>query len=170
MASVPVRPCCTVTASTAVHCRVCGEGGGGGRAVPICSHHSAGTYPPCPNTGQVLVQRAKVRKHGVAMFGQPRVTRRPHVVHDYKRVFNRPAYTAEYTCIWNYTYTNTSTPMLTLPAACTKLQTTFSIGLKPQKKTFQKKAQKCGNTGSPCLDKPMLGRGGGDCLLRPHTS
>ena len=32
--------------------------------------------PPCPNTGQVLVQGAKVRKHGVAVFGQARVAAR----------------------------------------------------------------------------------------------
>ena len=30
--------------------------------------------PPCANTGQVLVQGAKVRKHGVAVFGKARVT------------------------------------------------------------------------------------------------
>ena len=28
--------------------------------------------PGCPNTGQILVQGAKVRKHGVAVFGQAR--------------------------------------------------------------------------------------------------
>ena len=32
--------------------------------------------PPCPTTGQVLVQGAKVRKHGVPVFGQARVTAR----------------------------------------------------------------------------------------------
>ena len=30
--------------------------------------------PPRPNMGQVLVQGAKVREHGVAVFGQARVT------------------------------------------------------------------------------------------------
>ena len=29
--------------------------------------------PPCPKTCQVLVQAAKVRKHGVVVFGQARV-------------------------------------------------------------------------------------------------
>ena len=56
---------------------------------------------------------------------------------------------------WNYTYTNTLTPTVILPAAWTELQTTFSIGLEPQNGWFQKKAQKCGNTGSTCLEKPV---------------
>ena len=32
--------------------------------------------PPCPNTGQVLVQGAKVRKHRVGVFGQAHSTAR----------------------------------------------------------------------------------------------
>ena len=39
----------------------------------------------------------------------------------------------------HYTYTNTLPPTWTLPAACTQLQTTFSIGSEPQKLWFQKK-------------------------------
>ena len=124
-----------------------------------------------------LVQGAKVRKHGFAVFGQARVTAR-HVprntccrhkptlpLHDCKRVSNTPAYTPEHKSTWNYSYTNTA-PVLTLPAACTEPQTTFSVGLEPQKKQtmVQKKAQKCGNTGSPCLDK-----GQGTLFIRSQT-
>ena len=36
----------------------------------------------------------------------------------YKRVVNRPAYTLEHKRTLNYTYANTLTPILTLPAAC----------------------------------------------------
>ena len=32
---------------------------------------------------------------------------------------------------------------------------------------FWFRGQKCGNTGSPCLDKPVLGRGGGGVMLAP---
>ena len=39
-----------------------------------------------------------------------------------------------------------------LPAACTKLQTTLSIGLEAQKRWFPKKPQK---SGLQCLDKPV---------------
>ena len=68
---------------------------------------------------------------------------------------NRAAYTPEHKSTWKYSDTNTLTPTLTLSAADTKLQTTtFSIGLGPQK------TQKCGNTGSPCSDQPVLGQGG----------
>jgi hypothetical protein len=41
-----------------------------------CQGATTDTYRPCPNTGQVLVQGAKVRKHRVSMFGQARVTAR----------------------------------------------------------------------------------------------
>ena len=95
--------------------------------------------PPCPNTGQVLLQGAKVRKQGVAVFGQARVTmqrgpgnscyrHKPTLpLHDYKRVSNRPAYRPEHNTTWNYSNTNTLPPIL----SCTKLPTTFSIGLGP---------------------------------------
>ena len=122
--------------------------------------------PPCPNTGQVLVQGAKVRKHTGSpcldkpvlprstfahnvngpltscrgsqnLSGHKLIVRVPlvcdrqpgsekRIVHDNKRVSNRLAYTPEHKSTWYYNYTNTLTPMLTLPAACTKLQTTFS--------------------------------------------
>ena len=43
--------------------------GGGGEGVQDTQH----IYPPrCPNTGQVLVQVAKARKHGIPVFGQAR--------------------------------------------------------------------------------------------------
>ena len=116
-----------------------------------------------------------MRKH--AVFGQARVTVQ-HVpwntccrheptlpLHDYKRMSNTPARTPEHKSTWNYTYTNTLTLIRTLPAARPKLQTTFSIGLEPQKQWFQKKVQRCGNTESPCLDKPELARGAGGTTL-----
>ena len=68
------------------------------------------SYPPgtpCPNTGQVLVQEAKARRHRVAVFGQARVTARDaprntccrHAptlpLHDYKRGSTRSAYTPD---------------------------------------------------------------------------
>ena len=55
-----------------------------------------------PNTGQVLVQGARARKHGVAVVGKPRVTARhapqntcwrhkpPLPLHDYKRGVEQP--------------------------------------------------------------------------------
>ena len=41
-------------------------------------------------------------------------------LHDYQRVSNRPASTPEHKSTWNCSYTNTLTPVFTLPAACTK--------------------------------------------------
>ena len=76
---------------------------------------------------------------------------------------NSPAYTREPNSTWNYSYTNTLTPMLTHCAARTKLYTTFSwIGT--AKMMVPKTAQKCRNKGSPCLDKPVLRGGGGGAL------
>ena len=43
------------------------------------------------------------------------------IVHDYERVSNRPAYTPEYKSTWNYSCSHTLSPILTLPASCTKL-------------------------------------------------
>ena len=60
-----------------------------------------------------------------------------------------------------------SPPISTGPAACTKPQTTFSIGLEPQKRWFQQTTQECENTGSACLDKPVLGQGGGGFGMTP---
>ena len=92
-----------------------------------------------------------MRKHGVAEFGHARATAR-HVrgntccrhrpalpLHDYKRVSDRPAYHPEPKSTGKYTHANTLTPILTLPEACTKLQTTCSIRLEPQIRWFQKR-------------------------------
>ena len=75
---------------------------------------------------------------------------------------NRLAHIPGRRSTWNHSHANTLLPILTLPAAYTKLQPTFSFGLEP-KKMVPKKTQKCGNTGSPCLDKPVSGQrvGGG---------
>ena len=42
----------------------------------VALHCTMYPCPPRPNMGQVLVQGAKMRKHGVAVFGQARVTAR----------------------------------------------------------------------------------------------
>ena len=68
--------------STWVPCRGRGGGGGGAggaacRSLPpiVAVGLSHFQSPPLrPNTGQVLLQEAKVRKHGVAVFGQAHVT------------------------------------------------------------------------------------------------
>ena len=62
----------------------------------------------------------------------------PPTLCDYKRVSNTPADTPEHKSTWNHSYTNTLAPAWTLPAACTNLQTTFSISLELQKQWFQK--------------------------------
>ena len=59
---------------------------------------------------------------------------------------------------WNNSYINTLPSMLTLPAACTRLQTTFSIELEPQKQWFLKRPKSAKTRGrrvwtSPCSDK-----------------
>ena len=60
----------------------------------------------------------------------PRNTcRHPSPFNDYKRGSNSPAPPPEHKSTWKYSYTNTLTPILILPAACPKLQTTFRIGL-----------------------------------------
>ena len=60
--------------------------------------------PHCPNMGQVLVQQGKVRK-------------------DPQMSVSRPAYPPAHKSTCNCGCTNTLTPVLTLPAACTKLET-----------------------------------------------
>ena len=88
---------------------------------------------------------------------------------------NRPEYTSENKSTWNDSDTNTLTPILTLPAACTQRQTHSLLGWN-RKKDGSKKTRKCRNTGSLCLDKPVLGQGGGGVLpwhgswpaSRPH--
>ena len=139
--------------------------GGGGSEV---TGQRISAHPPsCPNTGQVLVQGAKVRKHGVAVCGQACVAARyaPWItccrqkpslpLHDYKRVSNRPTYTPEHKSTWNHTYTNTLIPILTLPAACTKLQTTFSVGLEPQKRWIHKKPKSAETWGRHVWTSPF---------------
>ena len=79
-----------------------------------------------------------------------------------KGVQQRPPYTPEHNSTWNYSCTNTLTPMLTLSAACPKLHTTFPIGLETQKRY---------KTRLLCLDKPVLrqrGGGGYSCAQMHH--
>ena len=114
-----------------------------------------------------------MRKHGVAVFGQARATARrvprstqadPTPLHDYKRVSKRPPHTPEHNSAWKYSYTNTLPPTLTLPAALHNATHHLLYWIGTAKPMVPKKAQKCGNTGSPCLDKPVFGqrrRGGG---------
>ena len=129
--------------------------------------------PPCPNTGQVLVQGAKVRKQGVAMFGHARVTAR-HVPRTtrwqpYPLMATKgcpTAYSPEHKSAWNYTNT---LPLYGPFLQLAQSYKPYSLGLKPQKpqKYRLKKALKCGNAGSPRVDKPVFGQergGGGGCI------
>ena len=78
-----------------------------------------------------------------------------------------PAHTPEHKSAWHYSHTNTVPPTQTVPAASTTPQTTFAVGLGTAKTMVPKKTknknQKCRNTGSLCLGKPVLGQvwGGG---------
>ena len=56
----------------------------------------------------------------------------------------------------NCSYTNTLTPILTLPMTGTKLHTTLAIGLKPQKHC-SKKGPKERKQGQSCFDMPLIG-------------
>ena len=73
----------------------------------------------------------------------------------YKRVSNRPAYTPKHKSTWTYSYNNTLTPILILPAAYKP----HALMDWNRKIMVPKRAQKSGNMGSPCLDKPVLGQG-----------
>ena len=60
--------------------------------------------------------------------------------------------------------TNTLTPILlilTLPAACTELQTPFPIGLEPQKRWFQKWPKSAETRGRHVWVSPSQDKGGG---------
>ena len=129
--------------------------------------------PPWPNLGQFLVQGAKVRKHGVTVFGQARVTAR-HVPRNtccrHKSTLppqnmtvqsNRPAYTPEHKSTWNDSYVNTLPPILTPSCSLHNAANHVLFWIGTAKAMVPKKTQKCGNRGrrvwtSPCED----GRGG----------
>ena len=49
------------------------------------------------------------------------------IIHEFRTVPNRPAYTPQHKNTCNHTYTHTATPNLTTLAVCTKLQTTFFL-------------------------------------------
>ena len=73
----------------------------------------------CGNTGSPCLDKPVLARGTycgtqVAGIAQP-------IVHDYERVSNRPAYTPEYKSTWNYSCSNTVSPILTLHASCTKL-------------------------------------------------
>ena len=72
-----------------------------------------------------------------------------------------PTYTSEIKSTRNYSYTNILTPKLTAATACHKLTNNILLALELQKKKVPKKTQRCGNKGSPCLDKPMSAQGRG---------
>ena len=76
-------------------------------------------HQKCGNTGSPCLDKPVLARGTycgtqVAGIAQP-------IVHDYERVSNRPAYTPEYRSTWNYSCSNTLSPILTLPASCTKL-------------------------------------------------
>ena len=102
----------------------------------------------CGNTGSPCLDRPML----------PRGTYHGTPLHDYKTVPKRPAHTPEHKSTWNYSCTNTFTPILTLHAARTKLHTTVSIGSAPQKRRFQKRPKRAATRvrrvwTSPCSDK-----------------
>ena len=99
---------------------------------------------PCkksPDTGQVLVQEGTHHGAHVADISQP-----------YPFMTRKGVHQASI---------HTRIHILTLPATAQR-QTTFSIGLDPRKRWFQKgKKQKLQKYGAPCLDEPVLSGGGG---------
>ena len=136
--------------------------------------------PSCPDMHQVLVQGAKMRKHGVPVFGQARVTAR-HVprntccahnptlpLHDYKVVPNTPAHTPEHRSTRNYTHTDTFPPTWTLPAPAQRYKPPYLLDWNRKSGGSKKKAQKCRNTGLMCLHKPALGQSGGGGVPLVH--
>ena len=136
-----------------------------------------GTPPHHPLSKHRPGSGSQGKKHGAAVFGQARITVRhvtwntccrhkPTLVHDDKRMPNTPAHTAEPKSTWDYSYTNTLTPILTLPAARTKLQNfLYWIGTAQTMVQKKKKPPNCGNMGSLCLSKPEFGQGEGGNLM-----
>ena len=134
------------------------------RGIPLLHH----TPPaPGPNTGQVLFQGAKVRKHGVAVFGQARVTAR-HVPRNtccrHKATLppqnmtvqsNRPAYTPEHKSTWNDSYVNTLPPILTPSCSLHNAANHILFWIGTAKAMVPKKNPKRQKQRSPCLDKPL---------------
>ena len=123
-------------------------------------------HPPCPNRGRVLVQG----RGGGGAGGRSRVLPcldKPMLPHG---KYHRTHIAANATpvqlqkgvrqaTIHPRTHEHTElqlhprcAPILTLPACCTKLPTTFSIGLEPQNRCFQKNAKTRGHCvwKSPC--------------------
>ena len=90
---------------------------------------------------------------------------------DYQTVSHTPAHTPQHKSTWDCSCTTTLPPTQTLPAACTTLQTTFSIGLGPQKRGFQKD-QKVRGHGVAVVGQAGVGtRGrGGGVGTRPRYS
>ena len=113
----------------------------------------------CRNTGLPCLDKpvsphATYHRTYVADRGQPS----PFMTTEW--VPNSPAHTPEHKSTWHRIHTNTLTPTLPLPAAGTELQTMFFLCWIGTAKTMgPEKAQKCGDTGLPCLDKPVLGGG-----------
>ena len=154
--------------------------------------------PPSQRGARFWFRRQKCGNTGPSCLGQPVLLRstyhrthvadisQPHPPHDYKRVPNTPACTPEHKSTWYYSHTNTSPPIQTLPAACTTLQTTFSIEFEPQKRWFQKSAETWSHRvwTSPCSDRggadwhnasvfdclPLAGGGGGYVASQPLLS
>ena len=124
-----------------------------GKPNPLCC-----VVPLVRTRARLWFKGAKVRKHGVAVFGQarvaarhvPRNTRVAGISHPYPLMTTKQCPIHQRTphntrAHVNHSYTYTLTPTWTPPAACTKLQITFSIGLAPQKRWFQKRP-KCAET------------------------
>ena len=84
-------------------------------------------------------------------------------LHDHKRMPDSPAHTPEHMESHPHHHWDTKyRPLLRPPQ---QLHTAFSIALDLQNRWPRKRPKKCGNTGSPCLDKPMFGQRGGGYSL-----
>ena len=142
--------------------------------------------PPPPlsqHRDRVLVQGGNVRAHGGSPCldrpGSPRGT--PHGTHvaDMSHLpppqnmtiqSNTPAHTPQHKSTRNYTHTNALPPHTDPSCGPAQRYTPPSRLEWKRKKMVPKNAQKCGNTGYPCLDRPMFGQreGGVTFLAAPQ--
>ena len=134
--------------------------------------------PPCPSTGQVLVQGAKVRKHGGAMFGHARAaaqhvprntccrhkTTNPSKQDNAKQQAGTHPRTQKHMELQLHDHFDTH-----IDPSCRAHEATNHIlyHLGTAKTMVPKKTQKCGNVGLPCLDKPVFGQGVGGTSAGP---
>ena len=111
---------------------------------PSCGLHEATNpvrFGVDPQNRWFPAKGTKVRRHGVAVFGQYPCYRAArttgHALQTYANPTTQPmtmqssspAHTPEHKSTWDHSHTNTLPPISPLPAACKTLQTAVSIGL-----------------------------------------